>query len=490
MVGAARRTSAPAYIAGSLIVVAYFLFFVWHGLDHHFADDDMMNIHYYWSRGPWALLRNLLLFFSTYNRPVGGVFYFTLYHLFGLNPLPYHVAVTCLMLLNVWLAFRFAERLSGSPLLAGLCALAVAYHAQLAWLVYLPSFVYDVLCFTFYFLAFDYYLSVRARNALLSRRQMVAFLLLAVAALEAKEMAVTLPVMVLLYEAIWHPPKSWRWREALPALLLGALTAVYIFGKTHGPDALTNIGAYQSQFTVSRYFESTSRFLNTLCYQPLETGLFQARAVVLLLAALLLFVAWRRREKHFWFACLFVFVVPLPITFVPGRGGGCLYIPLAGWALIAATLFLGLCNFIGKAPLLRKVPATALRTVLVLLGVALFWRETARQNPKIMPSMEGIGRLNWTLIQDFRTMQPRVKPNSTVVILGDPYWGLDIQFIAELTFRDHSVNAWVEKTAQPGYLFAARDGKLLKRPAPPAEIEKMDYVFAVRDGRLVRLKPA
>jgi hypothetical protein len=481
-------THRAACAAGALIVLGYFLFFVWHGLSHHFAEDDMMNIHYYWSRGPWALLRGLVLFFTTYNRPIGGVFYFTLFHFFGLNPLPYHIAITCLLLLNVWLMFRFAGRLSGSPLLAGLCALAVAYHAQLAWLVYLPSFIYDVLCFTFYLLAFNYYLAIRGRGVLLSRRQVAVFLLLSIAALEAKEMAVTLPVMVLLYEWIWHRPSSRAWlkREAVPALLLGGLTGVYILGKTLGPDSLTAIGAYTPEFSVSRYFESTSRFLNTLFYQPLNgAGFFQARWAVLLLAALLGLLAWRIRDKHFRFACLWILIVPLPITFVPGRGGGCLYLPLAGWAMVAATLFLALCGLVLKAPLLRRLPAQASLAALVLAGVALFWVNTIRQNPEIMPSMEGVGRLTWVLIQDFRTMQPHVKPGSTVAILDDPYWGLDIQFIAELTFRDHSVRAWVEKTKQPGYFFAARDGKLLKIPATPG---KVDYLFAVRDRRLVRLR--
>ncbi len=73
----------------------------------------------------------------------------------------------------------------------------------MAHLVFLPAFVFDVLCFTFYFAAFTYYLSFRTRGLPLTPMRIVVFLLLYVGALDSKEMAVTLPVMVLLYELIW-----------------------------------------------------------------------------------------------------------------------------------------------------------------------------------------------------------------------------------------------------------------------------------------------
>ncbi|MGD0201728.1 MAG: hypothetical protein ABSD27_13330, partial [Bryobacteraceae bacterium] len=392
--GASRRIGIPQ-IAGAAIVLAFFLFFVWRGLYAHFAEDDMMNIHYYWSRGWWALVKGLALFFTTYYRPMGGVFYNVLYHFFGLNPLPYHIAITALLLLNTYLAFRFTVHISGSQLAGGLCALLVAYHAQLAWLVFLPSLVYDVLCFTFFFLALNYYLAIRQRGARLTRWQTAAFLLLYIGALEAKEMAVTLPVMVLVYEAIWHPPTRWRpaqilaWArtEAVTPLLAGLITAVYIVGKTLGPDALSNIDSYKLVFTWDRYVANTAKFLNTIFYQSLWFGFFRGSVKVVLIWTVLAYIAWRLKKRELWFLWFFVIVTPLPITFIWGRGGGCLYIPLAGWAVLASTLFLGLCGVIAREPFLRRVPFQVTRTVLVLLAVALVWRETAHQNTNIMPSM-------------------------------------------------------------------------------------------------------
>jgi hypothetical protein len=99
-----------------------------------------------------------------------------------------------------------------------------------------PAFL---LCFTFCFLALNYYISIRVSGRPLSKKQIVVFLFLYIGALDSKEMAVTLPLIVLLHEAIWRrtgirPPgrlARWAGKEALPALLAGLVTGVYILGK-------------------------------------------------------------------------------------------------------------------------------------------------------------------------------------------------------------------------------------------------------------------
>jgi hypothetical protein len=108
---------------------------------------------------------------------MGGVYFASLYHFFGVDPFPCHVVTTALLLLNTFLAYRFGRQITGSQLIGGLTALATTYHARMAQTVYLPTFVFDVLCFTFYFLALTYYLSIRARGVLPTWRQTIAFLL-------------------------------------------------------------------------------------------------------------------------------------------------------------------------------------------------------------------------------------------------------------------------------------------------------------------------
>ncbi|MGO9095963.1 MAG: hypothetical protein ACLQGV_12140 [Bryobacteraceae bacterium] len=468
-------------LAGAALVLAYFFRFVAPGLRQGFASDDPMNIYYYWSNGPGGLARNLVLFFTDYVRPMGGLYYLPLYSVFKLNPLPYHVVAFCLLLFNTWLAFRFAVLLTESELAGGLCAFLVAYHAALYHMVYLPSFIYDILCFTFYFLAFNYYLSVRGRGARLKIWQVAVFLLLYIGALESKEMAVTLPAILLLYEALWHAPGRWSWRsarswvvtDALPPLAAGALTLVYILGKALGPESLMKLDAYRPVFSLHQYFEATARFLNQLFYDTSAHGFFNARTV-LLMAALLLAIAWRTCQKHLFLMFFFVFIAPLPITFIPNRGGPCLYIPLAGWAVFAASALQLLSQAIAKSRLLRRVPIAVTQAAFMLCAVAAQWSLSLYHTNGIPALMKDRGQLTASVIRQIRSLQPTVQPGAAIYVMNDVFDGYDTQFLFELTYGDRSVHVLLDRYTH----------------LSPAQIERMDYVFAFENGILKRLKGA
>jgi hypothetical protein len=468
-------------LAGAAVVLGCFVRFVAPGLGAGLASDDPMNIYYYWSNGVGGLARNLVLFFTDYVRPMGGVYYLPLYRAFGLNPLPYHVVTFCLLLLNAWLAFRFAVLITESELAGGLCAFLVAYHAGLYHMVYLTSFIYDILCFTFYFLAFNYYLSIRGRGARLKILQVAVFLLLYIGALESKEMAVTLPVVLLLYEALWHAPGRWSWRsvwswagaEALPPLVAGAATLVYILGKALGPESLMKLEAYRPAFGLDRYFEATSRFLNQLFYDTSAHGFFNTRTV-LLMAALLLAIAWRTGKKHLYLMFFFVFIAPLPITFIPNRAGPCLYIPLVGWAVFAVSALELLSQAIAKSRVLRCVPMAVTQGAIVLCAVAAQWSLSLHHTAGIPALMRDQGKLTASVLRQIRNLQPLVPPGARIYVMNDVFDGYDTQFLFELTYRDHSVHVLLDRYMR----------------LSPAEIARMDYVFAFESGTLKRLKGA
>lgn len=479
----AGRTAAPRIrlldLGFVVIVLLYFAWFVGPGLLGGFNNDDPMNIHSFWIRGPGQLIRNLVLFFTTYGRPMGGVYFSLLYHFFGLNPLPYHVALTGLLLTNTFLAYRLGRLITGSRLAGGLTALVVTYHAQMMFLVYLPAFVFDVLCFTFYLLAFTYYVSVRQRGALLTWKQTVVFLLLYMGALDSKEMAVTLPVMVLLYEAIWHAPAHvsvagiahWLRVEALPGLLAGVMTLVYVLGKCFGSDSLVKMEAYRPVFSWSRYWESTTRFVNTIFYQPIENGFFSPARVVLL-AGVLLYAAWRLKQRHLLLMWFFLWIAPLPITFLPGRGGACLYIPLVGWAVILASLFQSCARAAAGSRALRWMPRNLPLGLIVALGIATLWAITERESRDIPLGIRRGCQLTHSVIRQIRAVQPAVRPGSKIYVVHGPSRDWDMKFIMELVYHDRSVNVWLGEQV----------------PLPPADIARMDYVFTFEDGRLKRLK--
>lgn len=86
-------------------------------------------------------------------------------------------------------------------------------------------------------------------------------------------MAVTLPVMMLVYEVIWHPPTwsvrsllSWVRSAALPLFTTGLLTAIYIVSKSVGPEALFKNPEYHMTISLRVFIESQARFFKELFY--------------------------------------------------------------------------------------------------------------------------------------------------------------------------------------------------------------------------------
>src|ERR1035441_3071266 len=209
-------------LAFALFTLAYFLYFNWDGLWVRFAADDMQNMAFYWRLAPVRVLLGRFVPWCGSYRPMAGLFYLPLLKGFGLNPLPYHAVMLAILLGNLYLMYRFALRVGCGELQAGLATLIVAYHAGLSMLYYNTAFIYDVLCFSFYMGAFLCYARVRARGRLLRGGETALVMGLYLCALDSKEMALTLPIVLLAYEWIYHPvdgrPAAWtpsgiaRWR--------------------------------------------------------------------------------------------------------------------------------------------------------------------------------------------------------------------------------------------------------------------------------------
>lgn len=475
-----RIDSATIVRAGfAFIVLAFFAKFAWPGLAYGFNGDDPANIYYHWTRFR-ELLAGLPLFFNTYCRPMGGLYFATLYYLFGLNPLPYHIVLTSLLLVNTYLAYRVARYLSGSELVSGVTALLMVYHARMPQIAYLPAFVFDVLCFTFYFLALNYYLRIRTRGGILDRKQIVAFLLLYIGSLESKEMGVTLPAIVLLYELIWRPPSlraaasvlKWLRVEALPGLIAGALTAVYIAGKLTGAEALTSNPAYQTTFTWARYWESTPRFVNTIFYS--DRGFFTPVSVTVLAIALLGYALLRHKEKYLLLMWAFLWIAPLPITFIPGRSGGMLYIPLFGWAVVLASIFAMFCGAAAKSLSRLRVPPKAATAVLVIAGIAWYWHTIDRKNWWMGRWAEEATGPGSRMIAQVLEVQPKVKRGAKIYVYNTPPGSWDTKFIMELLYGDRTTTVWLDT----------------QTPLSQSEIDGMDYVFTFENGKLRLLRGA
>src|ERR1039458_4185759 len=291
-------------LAFALLTLAYFLYFNWNGLWVRFGADDMMNMVYCWRPEPIRLLLDMLLPWHGAYRPMAGLFYLPLLHIFGLNPIPYHAVMQAILLGNLYLMYRFALRIGCGELQAGLATLLVAYHAGLSMLYYNTAFIYDVLCFSFYMGAFLCYARVRAQGRLLRGAETALVMGLYLCALDAKEMALTLPIVLLAYEWIYHPvdgrPAAWtpgqiaRWLRGPGRVMLYAalLNLVYLEGKAFGPDAMMNSPAYRPALSLHRVFAFEKTAMGDLFLSWEKFGWRGVVAVWVLLACL----AWRRQR--------------------------------------------------------------------------------------------------------------------------------------------------------------------------------------------------
>ncbi|HYL78977.1 MAG TPA: hypothetical protein VEU96_32600 [Bryobacteraceae bacterium] len=457
-------------MAGAAIIVAYFVFFAWDGLHARFSVDDPANIFGYWQRGAWPLIRAQFEFFSTYYRPMGGLFYLPIYDLAGFNPLPYRVVGLSIVLLNIAVFYRVAKLVSGSERVAWVAAILLSYHPKLADIVYQNAVIYDLLCFLFYFAALAWYLGIRARGQFCNWRQTAVFIVLYICALNSKEMAVTLPLILGLYELLFHPPeaislqkmRTWLAREGRVCLIAVVLTAIYVLGKTLGPDPLMAVPAYTPEFTLQKFMTSITANIQTLFHLPdwfgpgLVAGSFAG----------ILVLAWIRRSRYVAFCALFAILSELPIAFV-GRSGSNLYIPLAAWAMLVSAAVWKAAELVASAFRTRAIAG------LLVASFLFFNARLARsQTVHVRSYFHDLYVPVWAVIQQISKVDVKPPPRAKIAFENDPLPPFTTLYLAYFHFQDLSLHIRLSQTA-----------------LPQAELSGVDYVFDYRDGQFALVKP-
>jgi hypothetical protein len=150
---------------------------------------------------------------------------------------------------------------------------------------------------------------------------------------------------------------------------------------------------------------------------------------------------------------------------------------MIGWAIFGAAMLADLAAALAGAmvnePFGRRLGRRGL--VAMLLTVAIFfWARQNREYKQIYakPAMESLGHESWDVIQQFRAVNPRVRPGSKVAFLDDPFHTWDMLFVAELWFRDRTLDIHVQRHG----------------PLTPEELAKVDSIFTFDNGKLVQLK--
>jgi hypothetical protein len=447
-----RRILYPLTAA---FILAWFLFFTWKSLGRYFDNDDMMNLYLAWSK-PLAEI----------YRPVGGLFYRGIFALAGFHPAPFRVACLAIGVVNIGLCWWFARLVSASERVAALSILLFAFHTRMMEVWWRTAVVYDLLCFTFFYLAACLYIDVRRRGRMPGVGRSGAIVFCFVCALGAKENALALPVILVAYELLFHAP---RWKNLWLAGTLGIINIPYLYFKTHGAGAMTSIPGYAPEYTLQHFLGAWSRFLGYLFVRDYDVPIW---GVVSILGGLLLAAAAARSRKLL-LAWAILFIAPLPVTFIPYRGGYVLYTAYAGAVLYAAIVLIATQDYLThRHPQYRTALACA-----VFALVAWRWGKMNLHDQRVdsRPWLYQSAAQVHSMVDQMRGLEARLPRGARLLFVQDAF-GTDEwtpYFIVKLMYRDD--------TLEPDRI------KMMDKK--PADWNGYQYVFGFENGRYCVLKP-
>jgi len=447
-----RSIRWPVFCTLAGLFFLYFLKYTAGGLASWFSDDDLMNMHYYWSQ-PWtALLKANVFFFMGEPRPLGGVYYIGIHWIWGFNPLPLRVGALVLVSINLVLLFLVVQELSGSIEVASVSLILTGLNESFISLYYDTGMIYDVLAFFCYYGTLYYYLRIRRLGRLPALRHVILLMVFCVCSLSAKEIAVSLPIALLLYELLWHPPagfraedlKRWILGPAEVGLLSGALTLAYIVGLAVGPNSPMRIEAYRPRPSVSLYLERSAYYLRLLSldvFRPRSSGMLGILVAILAISCLL-------RKRHLVFASLMATISVLPLAFIPIRGGFAFYVPSLYWSLWAAGTLVaarGLTMQLLTWSVSRLAGPVRLGSqVALLLALAVYVsRLNAKAFRSVLPIAQTSQDRNRRYDQEIHRCLPRIPRGAKVLILDDPWTNLPFEaaFLIRLSYDDPTIVA-------------------------------------------------
>ena len=201
----ARQHLLPIALLALLCLIVYY-----NSLSNGFVYDDLGSIvENKYINQPGRLLTSL--FDQSYYqfagleasyRPVATLSYFLIYTFAELNPFYYHLVSLILHTLNAILVYWLANLILGQRLRALIAGLLFACHPVLSEAVNCIDFNDDLLAAFFFMLALIGYIRIKSGEFIANIRSYALTLFLYILGLLSKEMAITLPAIVLLYDLV------------------------------------------------------------------------------------------------------------------------------------------------------------------------------------------------------------------------------------------------------------------------------------------------
>jgi len=391
-----------------------------------------------------------------------------------------------LLAANLALAFIVLRRLSGSREVALLGTLLMSYHAAMAELYFNTGTVYDILCCGLFLGTLTLYMVKRQPGGGFGLPAFTALLILNVLAVEAKEMACTLPAVWLLYEVwcgqVWGPQGSGGavLRRYAACLAGGALTVTMLLVRVITPNVISDNPLYRPTLSLTYYLRSAARYQGMWLGSPDLLSLYGLLAFWCALALM----AASLRSRAMAFGLVFWALALIPVAVLPPRAGFVLYVPALGMALCAAVLLVHMRRAIAHTLHLPKAVSQAALFSLVTGGWTLAY--SARISSEIAPLVR-VQRDMRELLARMQFRNATLVPHARVLFVDDPF-GSDswiLMFTMQLLYRDPTIRVDIARHRPHAraydYVFAYTDGQLSDFGPRPVQCPPPDVALGAID---------
>lgn len=457
-------------------MLSILLWFAWPGVHAYFNDDDILNLRNALGKSVGELILETFNFSPRAYRPVGLLWYKGMLAMAGLNPLPFRIVPFIVLLFNLSLLCAFTFTLTSSAEITLLAALFGCFHSRMEGLYFSSANIFDLLCYLFYFAALVYYVHRRRSSLPMGMGPAVLIVFLQVLGLGAKETAVTLPAILLVYEFAYHVGWPWishvdrkRWWMHAGACVAASFAISVLFCIRKLGHGTTLAEAYHPLYSASFVIENWRKYLGYMMYQN--------DPAPLVLLAVPAAIALALRSKILLVSTALIVICPLPLMIVETRGLIMLYISMTGWAIFFAVLAVWcrekITSIAGHpaAPHAghRAVSQTAAFLCMAALVITLHYRDRPDH------SFPRPGRVEFIepFLEELRRVHPVLPTDPHIVLVQDPAPPEDWtpQIILQIFYRRPNLDVASYKISDQQSRIAA---------------DQFNVVLSWRNGHLIR----
>lgn len=391
-------------------------------LDNTFVYDDSVtivknNLIKNWKNFHTLFSFNYFILFGELSyRPFVTLTYFIDYSLWGLNPTGFHLTNILLHTTNTILFYVFLKRVIKVATLAFFSTLLFTSHPILTETVNSISYREDLLATLFFLVAFILYLKInktffnKSKFLLYYLGSLFSYLL----ALFSKEMAITFPILLILFDIYYLPSGKplQAFIKKLKSVYIGyfSVAVFYLFIQfvvfRHVYIKLDQ--TKQSLFVMIKVLASYIKLLflpfnlnADYVVPPITTGIISFIISVLLVTTVIIItIRLGKNNKQYWFFISWFFITLLPVSNIIPIGNimaeRYLYIPIMGFSVIIGIL---VQNF----NLIKPLATICSAIVIIILGVMCInrngiwrdeltlWYSTAVREPSSARAHHNIG---------------------------------------------------------------------------------------------------